>query len=112
MEHIPVLKVDEFLLTTIFDDASDRLIEDLQRQIVQALGDTGARGVLIDVSALPVIDLFLASKLDTTGHMARIMDADTIVVGVRPAVAMTLVELGLSFSHVRTALTVEHETFV
>ena len=107
MEHIPILKMGEYLLVTIQVDMHDRLAMMLQDDLMSRIVDTRAKGVLIDISALEIVDSFIGRMLADIAAMSRILDAETVVVGMRPAVAITLVELGLSLAGVRTALNVE-----
>lgn len=107
MERIPILKMGTFLLVSIQVDMHDRLALQLQDDLTTRIADTGARGVLIDISALEIVDSFIGRMLGNIAAMSRVLDAETVVVGMRPAVAITLVELGISLSGVRTALTVE-----
>src|ERR1700756_2366327 len=107
MERIPILKMGEFLLVSIQVDMHDRLAMSLQEDLTARISDTGAKGVLIDISSLEIVDSFIGRMISNFAAMARIMDAETVVVGMRPAVAITLVELGLSMPGVRTALNVE-----
>lgn len=107
MERIPILKMGDFLLVTIQVDMHDRLVTTLQDDLTQRIVQTRARGVLIDISSLEVVDSFIGRMLGNTAAMARVLDAETVVVGMQPAVAITLVELGLSLKDVRTALDVE-----
>lgn len=107
MERIPILRMGRFLLVTIQVDMHDRLALALQDDLTARIVKDRARGVLIDISALEIVDSFMGRTLGNIAGMARILDADTVVVGMRPAVAITLVELGLSLPGVRTALTVE-----
>jgi rsbT antagonist protein RsbS len=107
MERIPILKMGTFLLVSIQVDMHDRLALQLQDDLTTRIADTGARGVLIDISALEMVDSFIGRMLGNIAAMSRVLDAETVVVGMRPAVAITLVELGISLSGVRTALTVE-----
>jgi rsbT antagonist protein RsbS len=97
----------KFLLVTIQVDMHDRLALALQDDLTNQIRDTGARGVLIDISALDVVDSFIGRTIGNIAAMARVLDAETVVTGMRPAVAITLVELGLSLKGVRTALDVE-----
>ena len=107
MDRIPILRMGECLLITIQVDMYDRLALTLQDDLTAKIYATGAKGVLIDISALEIVDSFMGRMIANTSAMARILDARTIVVGMRPAVAITLVELGLSLSGVKTALNVE-----
>jgi rsbT antagonist protein RsbS len=107
MERIPILKMGEFLLVSIQVDMHDRLALALQEDLTNRISETGARGVLIDISSLEIVDSFIGRMISNIAGMARIMDTETVVVGMRPAVAITLVELGLSMPGVRTALNVE-----
>jgi rsbT antagonist protein RsbS len=107
MERIPILKMGEFLLVSIQVDMHDRLALQLQDDLTGRIADTGARGVLIDISALEMVDSFIGRMLGNIAAMSRVLDANTVVVGMRPAVAITLVELGMELSGVRTALDIE-----
>ena len=107
MERIPILKVGDALLVTIQVDMHDQLAQALEEDLTTAIVRFGVRGVLIDISALEVVDSFIGRMLDTIAAVSRVLDADTVVVGMRPAVAITLVELGLSLSGVKTALNVD-----
>ena len=107
MERIPILKMHEFLLVSIQVDMHDQLALTLQDDLTGRIVRTGARGVLIDISSLEVVDSFIGRMLANIAAMSRILDAETVVVGMRPAVAITLVELGVSLSGVRTALNVD-----
>lgn len=107
MDRIPILKMGEFLLVTIQVDMHDRLAMTLQEELTERIVKARARGVLIDISALDVVDSFIGRMLGHIAAMSSILDAETVVVGMRPAVAITLVELGLSLPGIRTALNVE-----
>ena len=107
MERIPILKMGRLLLITIQVDMHDKLALTLQDDLMTQIRKSGATGVLIDISALDVVDSFIGRMLANIAAMARVLDADTVVTGMRPAVAITLVELGLSLKGVRTALNVE-----
>jgi rsbT antagonist protein RsbS len=107
MERIPILKMGDFLLITIQVDMHDRLALALQDDLTKRIIQTGVRGVLIDISSLDMVDSFTGRLLGNIAAMSRLLDAETVVVGMQPAVAMTLVELGLCLEGVRTALNVE-----
>lgn len=107
MEKIPILKMGEFLLVTIQVDMHDRLAIALQDDLTRTISQTDARGVLIDISTLEIVDSFIGRMLSNIAAMSRVLDAETVVVGMQPAVAITLVELGLSLPGVRTALNVD-----
>ena len=107
MERIPILKMGEFLLITIQVDMHDRLAMTLQNDVTDMIVKTRARGVMIDISMLDMVDSFIGRMLGSIASMSRILDAETVVVGMQPAVAITLVELGLSLTGVRTALNVD-----
>jgi rsbT antagonist protein RsbS len=107
VERVPVLRMGQLLLVTIQVDMHDRLALALQDDLTNQIRETGARGVLIDISALDVVDSFIGRTIGNIAAMARVLDAETVVTGMRPAVAITLVELGLSLKGVRTALDVE-----
>lgn len=107
MDRIPILRMGQYLLVTIQTDLYDRLATNLESDLVQAVNKTGARGVLIDISALSIVDSFMGRILNNIGSMSKIMDAETVVVGMQPAVAITLIELGLELKGVHTALNVE-----
>lgn len=107
MEKIPILKMGEFLLVTIQVDMHDRLALALQDDLTKMISDTEAQGVLIDISSLEIVDSFIGRMLGNIAAMSRVLDAATVVVGMQPAVAITLVELGLSLPGVRTALNVD-----
>ena len=107
MERIPILRMGEFLLVTIQVDMHDQLAMQLQDDLTRAIEKKGAKGVLIDISALEMVDSFIGRMIADISGMARILDARTVLVGMQPAVAITLVELGLSLEGVRTALNVD-----
>jgi len=107
VEHIPILRMGEFLLITVQVDMHDRLALQLQDDLTEKIVQHGSRGVLIDISSLEVVDSFIGRMLGNIASMSRVLDAQTVVVGMRPAVAITLVELGMSLPGIRTALTVE-----
>lgn len=107
MERIPILKLRSFLLVTIQVDMHDQLALALQDDLTSRIVRDRARGVLIDISALDVVDSFIGRMLGNIANMARILDAETVVVGMRPSVAITLVELGVSLQGIRTALNVD-----
>lgn len=107
LDKIAILKLDAFLLVTIQVDMHDRLAMQLQDDLTARIVATHARGVLIDISALEIVDSFIGRMISNIAAMARVLDAETVVVGMQPAVAITLVELGLSLEGVRTALNVD-----
>lgn len=107
MERIPILKLGDFLLVSIQVDMHDQLAMTLQDDLTDRIVRSRARGVLVDISALDVVDSFIGRMLGNIAAMSRVLDADTVVVGMRPAVAITLVELGLSLPGIRTALNVD-----
>jgi len=107
VERIPILKLGRSLFVTVQVDIDDRLATTLQDDLMQRIVDTGAKGVLIDISSMEVVDSFLGRMLAGIASMSRILDAEVVVVGMAPVVAITLVELGLSLPGVRMALNVE-----
>ena len=107
MEKIPILRMGQYLLVTIQVDMHDRLAMALQDDLTNMISSTEATGVLIDISSLEIVDSFIGRMLANIAAMSRVLDADTVVVGMQPAVAITLVELGLSLTGVRTALNVD-----
>jgi len=107
MDRIPILKLGRALLVTIQVDMHDRLATALEEDLSAKIVASGARGVLIDISGLDLVDSFMGRMLDNIAAVSRMLDAETVVVGMRPAVAITLVELGLELSGVKTALNVE-----
>ena len=107
MERIPILRMGNLLLVTIQVDMHDQLARVLQDDLTSQIEKTGAKGVLIDISALDLVDSFIGRMIANISAMSRILDAQTVVVGMRPAVAITLVELGLDLAGVDTALDVE-----
>ena len=107
MDRIPILRMGKLLLVTIQVDMHDRLAMTLQDDLTESIVREQAKGVLIDISSLDVVDSFIGRMINNTAAMARILDASTVVVGMQPAVAITLVELGLTLTGVKTALNVE-----
>lgn len=107
MDHIPILKVDSFLLVTIQVELHDELAMSLQDDLTQKLLKTNSHGVLIDISALEIVDSYIGRMLSQISSIVGIMDATMVLVGMRPAVAITLVELGMTILNVRTALNVD-----
>ena len=107
MERIPILRMGDLLLVTIQVDMHDRLAMTLQDDLTERIVRDRAKGVLIDISALDLVDSFIGRMISNTAAMARVLDAQTVVVGMQPSVAITLVELGLTLHGVKTALNVE-----
>jgi rsbT antagonist protein RsbS len=107
MERVPILKIGSVLLVSIQVDMQDQMALQLQEDLGQRIVDTGCHGVIIDITGLDIVDSFVGRTLSTIASISRVLDAETIVVGMRPAVAITLVELGLSLNGIRTALNVE-----
>lgn len=107
MERVPILRIGEVLLVSIQIDLQDHIALQLQDDLSQRIVDTGAKGVLIDISALEIVDSFVGRMISSTAAISRVLDAETVVVGMQPAVAITLVELGLTLDGVRTALDVD-----
>ena len=107
MERVPILKLGDLLIISIQIDLDDQSVLALQEDLADRVVSTGARGVIIDITAVEIIDSFIGRMFATIAGMCRMLDAETVVVGMRPAVAITLVELGLSLGDVRTALDLE-----
>ncbi|MBF0509459.1 MAG: STAS domain-containing protein [Deltaproteobacteria bacterium] len=107
MSKIPIMKIEDFLLVSVQTELHDKLAEELQKDIVERLAKTNAKGVLIDVTALDVVDSFLGRLIGDTAGMTSIMGAKTVLVGVQPAVAITLVEFGIELRGIHTALNME-----
>ena len=107
MERVPILRIGDVLLVAIQIDLQDHIALQLQDDLSQRIVETGAKGVLIDISALEIVDSFVGRMISTTAAVSRVLDAETVVVGMQPAVAITLVELGLTLDGVRTALDVD-----
>ncbi|MDF2490262.1 MAG: hypothetical protein K0S77_2884 [Pseudomonas sp.] len=107
MERIPILQMGDFLLVTIQVDMHDQLALTLQDDLSERISRTSARGVLIDISALDMVDSFIGRMIGTISGLSKIMDAETVLVGMQPSVAITLVELGMNLPGVITALNVE-----
>jgi rsbT antagonist protein RsbS len=107
MEQVPILKIGQTLFVSIQIDLQDDTVMRLQTELAEELAATGANGVIIDITAVEIVDSFIGRMLATIAAISRMLDAETIVVGMRPAVAITLVELGLSLGGVRTALNLE-----
>jgi rsbT antagonist protein RsbS len=107
MDRVPVLKIGDMLLVSIQVDLSDRLASQLQEDLADRIVATGAHGVIIDITGLDIVDSFVGRMMATIATVSRVLDAETVVVGMRPAVAITLVELGLALKGIRTALDVD-----
>ncbi|MFC5822566.1 STAS domain-containing protein [Nonomuraea insulae] len=107
MERVPILKLGDVLIVSIQVDLQDQGVLALQEDLADTIVETGVRGVIIDITAVEIVDSFIGRMLSTIASISRVLDAETIVVGMRPAVAITLVELGLSLGGVRTALNLE-----
>jgi rsbT antagonist protein RsbS len=107
VDRIPILRMGNLLLVTIQVDMHDKLALTLQDDLTNRIAEVGARGVLIDISSLEIVDSFIGRTLANIASMAKVLDAETVVVGMQPAVAITLVELGMSLPGIRTALNVE-----
>ncbi|MGV3704167.1 MAG: STAS domain-containing protein [Arcticibacter sp.] len=107
MDKIPILRMGSFLLVTIQVDLYDRLALNLESDLIQMVDKTRAKGVLIDISAVSIVDSFMGRIIGNIASMSKILDAETVVVGMQPAVAITLIELGLPLKGVHTALNVE-----
>ncbi|GAB3542590.1 STAS domain-containing protein [Spirosoma fluminis] len=107
MNRIPILRIGQYLLVTIQVDLYDRLALDLEADLISQIAKNGAQGVLIDISAVTIVDSFMGRILSNIASMARVLDAETVVVGMQPAVAITLVELGLALTGIHTALNIE-----
>lgn len=106
-ERVPILRMGEFLLVTIQGEMHDTMATTLQQELTDKVASTGARGVLLDISGLRIVDSFMGRMVCTIASMTRLMDADTVVVGMQPAVAITLVEMGMTLPGVLTAMNVE-----
>jgi rsbT antagonist protein RsbS len=107
MERVPILKIGSTLLVSIQVDLQDQSVQQLQEDVAERIAATGAKGVIIDITAVEIVDSFIGRMLSMIGSMSRLFDARTVLVGMRPAVAITLVELGLTLDGVQTALTTE-----
>jgi rsbT antagonist protein RsbS len=107
MERVPILKIGSTLLVSIQVDLQDQSVQQLQEDVAERISTTGAKGVIIDITAVEIVDSFIGRMLSMIGSMSRLFDAQTVLVGMRPAVAITLVELGLTLDGVRTALNTE-----
>jgi rsbT antagonist protein RsbS len=107
VDQVPILRIGDILLVSIQVDLQDQTVLRLQEDLAERIVATGARGVIIDITGVEIVDSFIGRSFATIAAMSRLMDAETIVVGMRPAVAITLVELGVSLGGVRTALNLE-----
>ncbi|HEY6478863.1 MAG TPA: STAS domain-containing protein [Streptosporangiaceae bacterium] len=107
MERVPILKIGSTLLVSIQVDLQDQSVQQLQEDVAERIAATGAKGVIIDITAVEIVDSFIGRMLSMIGSMSRLFDAQTVLVGMRPAVAITLVELGLTLEGVQTALNTE-----
>jgi rsbT antagonist protein RsbS len=107
MDQVPILRIGQVLLVSIQVDLQDQTVQQLQQDLAEQITETGAKGVLIDITAVEIVDSFIGRMLSMIGSISRLFDAETVLVGMRPAVAITLVELGLSLNGVRTALNTE-----
>jgi rsbT antagonist protein RsbS len=107
VDRVPILKIGEILLVSIQIDMEDQVALQLQDDLAERIVATGCHGVVIDISALDIVDSFVGRTLATIASISRVLDAETVVVGMRPAVAITLVELGLQLPGIKTALNVE-----
>jgi rsbT antagonist protein RsbS len=107
MERVPILKIGSTLLVSIQVDLQDQSVQQLQEDVAERIAATGAKGVIIDITAVEIVDSFIGRMLSMIGSMSRLFDARTVLVGMRPAVAITLVELGLTLDGVQTALNTE-----
>ena len=106
-EHIPILRIGDVLLASIQTDLDDQAVMHLQDELSARIVETGAHGLVVDITAVEIVDSFVGRMISTIALAARLLDAETVVVGMRPAVAITLVELGLSLGGVRTALNLD-----
>jgi rsbT antagonist protein RsbS len=107
MERVPILRIGSTLLVSIQIDLQDQSVQQLQEDLAEQIVASGATGVIIDITAVEIVDSFIGRMLSTIGSMSRLFGAETVLVGMRPAVAITLVELGLSLDGIRTALNTE-----
>ncbi|MGM1060817.1 STAS domain-containing protein [Saccharothrix sp. Mg75] len=107
MERVPILQIEGILLVSIQIDLQDQSVLALQEDLAERISSSGAHGVVIDISAVEIVDSFIGRMFATIASLSKLFDADTVVVGMRPAVAITLVELGLTLGGVRTALNLE-----